>query len=151
VGEGDLYLKLNFTSRVRRSSSTCSAPDDFADFALPAAPTGNEPWAQPVRLQWTGKFRIAPAITSDGALRLGKILGTEPAQPQPTTTGNIWACAPSAVLTGATVPSGNDCTEVSAPPLVPAMEQVGAAPYPAQFHLTSFNADVMVGDIPVLP
>jgi hypothetical protein len=29
------------------------------------------------------------------------------------------------------------------------MEQVGAAPFPAQLHLTSFHADVMVGDIPL--
>ncbi len=149
AADGDLYLKLNVRSRVRRSSATCLAPDDVADYDLPAA-SGSEPWAQPVRVAWSGRFRIAPSITAGGALRLGKITATEPAQPQPITTGNIWGCAPSAALSGPTVPPANDCTEVSTP-LVPPMETVGAAPFPAQLQLTSFDADVMVGDVPPPP
>ena len=68
----------------------------------------------------------------------------------PTTTGNIWACAPTSVLMGSTVPTGNACTETSAP-LVPPMEAVGAAPFPAQLKLTSFDADVLIGDVPPAP
>ena len=147
AAEGDLYLKLDLQSRVRRSSASCGAPGDVADFSLPAAPSGTEPWAQPVRIAWSGFFRIAPAITDRGALRLGKIVATEPAQPQPLTTGNIWACAPSSVLMGSTVPPGNGCQETSAP-LTPPMEPVGAAPFPVQLKLTSFDADVLIGDVP---
>ena len=148
--EGDLYIKLNLQSRVRRSDATCGTPGDVADFNLPAAPAGTEPWAQPLRIAWSGFFRIAPAVTERGSLRLGKITATEPAQPQPLTTGNIWACAPTSVLMGSTVPPGNACQETSAP-LAPPMESVGAAPFPVQLKLTSFDADVLIGDVPPPP
>ncbi len=150
AAEGDLYVDLSLRSRVRRSTATCPIPGDVADFDLPAAPLGTEPWAQPVRIAWSGLFRIAPAFTDRGALRLGRITATEPAQPQPLTTGNIWACAASSVLMGPTVPPGNACQEVSAP-LIPPMEAVGAAPFPAQLKVTSFDADVLIGDVPLPP
>lgn len=152
AAEGDLYLKSSFRSRVRRTTSSCNDPypGEFADFDLPPSPTGGEGWNQPIRVAWNGRFRIAPAITEDGALRLGKITATEPAQPQPVTSANIWACAPSAALTGPTVPTGNACTEIGLP-LTPPMEAVGAAPFPAQLKFTSFNADVMIGSVPPLP
>lgn len=112
-----------------------------ADAPVPAAP---------VRLDWAGKFRIAPAITIDGAIRLGKIDGDTTVSPEPLTTGNIWACAPTSVLSGPTVPTGAACSEQSAP-LTPAMEAVGAAPFAAQFSFNRFAVDVLLGDVPPPP
>lgn len=145
--DGDLFLELQMRSRVRRLAATCAGPGDVADFDLPASPSGTEPWVQPVRVAWSGFFRIAPSIDARGRMRLGKIVANEPAQPQPTTTGNIWACAPSSVLIGPTVPPANACNEAGTP-LDPAMEAVGAAPFPAQLKVTSFDADVLIGDVP---
>jgi hypothetical protein len=151
AADGNLYVNLSVRSRVRRSSATCAAPGDAADYTVPATLPTNAPVGYvPVRLDWNGKFRIAPAITADGAIRFGKIDGDSAVSPQPLTTGNIWACAPTAVLSGPTVPSPAPCTEQSAP-LDPVMEDVGAAPFAAQFRFERFTADVLLGDIALPP
>ena len=56
-----------------------------------------------MRIRWDGSFRIAPAITADGAIRFGKMT-VDATQPQGATSGNLWGCAPEAAMTGAGLP-----------------------------------------------
>ena len=147
AADGSLSLVLRLRSRVGRASATCATLGDVADFDLPA-PATTSAWSTPMRVDWNGAFRIAPAITPSGSLRLGKISVDAATVPQPITTGNLWACAPDATLSGPTVPPAAPCTETSAP-LTPVMEPVSAAPFPAQLTVKTLLADVLLGDIPV--
>ena len=145
--DGTLSLTFNVRSTVHRTlnpgPATCTAPGDVADFDLPTASAATA-WPTVVRLSWNGTFRIAPALTPAGGLRLGTMSIDALTLPEPQTTGDIWACAPQAALSGPTVPTGASCLERSAP-LSPPMEPVGAAPFTAQFSIRTLTADVLLG------
>lgn len=147
---GYLYLNWSFTSRVLRSDATCGAPGDSADFSIPATLPDTAPLPyQPTRVDWQGSFRVAPAITADGALRFGKIVADNATSTQPTTTGNLWTCAPTSLVgSQPTIPAGSTCTEQSAP-LVPPMEEMTATPLATQFQFKTFYAEVLLGNVPL--
>ena len=68
-----------------------------------------------MRIRWDGNFRIAPAITADGAIRFGKMTVDGAVQPQGATTGNLWGCAPEPASRGSGLPLSTPCTAVGAP------------------------------------
>lgn len=138
---GYLDLKLSVRSRVLESSSTCGAPGASADYDVPTSTVATDPWNSAVRIRWDGGFRIAPAITADGAIRFGKITVDSTVQPQLATSGNLWGCAPDAVVTGSGLPLSTPCTSAS-----PLAETVSPAPYPAALTVRSFSADILLGD-----
>lgn len=148
--DGYLYLNWSFTSRVLRSDATCGAPGDAGDFAIPAALPSTAPLPyQPTRVAWQGAFRVAPSITADGALRFGKIVADHDTTAQPASTGNLWTCAPTALVgSQPAVPVGSTCAEQSAP-FVPPMEEMTATPLAAQFQFKHFYADVLLGNVPL--
>lgn len=147
---GYLYLNWSFTSRVLRSDATCASPGDSADFSIPGSLPSTAPLPyQPIRVEWNGSFRVAPAITPDGALRFGKIVADNAVTGQPATTGNLWSCAPTALVgSQPAVPAGATCTEQSAP-LVPPMEEMTATPFATQFQFKTFYAEVLLGNVPL--
>ena len=84
------------------SSSTCGAPGASADYDVPSTTVSTDPWNSAVRIRWDGSFRIAPAITADGADPLREDDGGGGhAAPQLATSGSLWGCAPDAAVTGA--------------------------------------------------
>lgn len=142
--DGYLDLKLSVRSRVLSGGAACGPPDPVsADYDVPVSASSADPWNTPVRIRWSGSFRIAPSIASDGAIRLGKISVDGATQPQQATTGNLWGCAAESVLTGAGLPVGTPCT--SASPLVPS-EPVSPAPFPASLVVKKLSADILLGD-----
>jgi len=138
---GYLDLKLSVRSRVLESTSTCGAPGASADYDVPSSTVPTDPWNSAIRIRWDGSFRIAPAITSDGAIRFGKMTVDGATQPQSATSGNLWGCAPDAVVTGSGLPLSTPCTSAS-----PLAESVGPAPFPAALVVKNFSADILLGD-----
>jgi len=127
---------------VLQSSSTCGAPGSSADYDVPSTTVATDPWNSAVRIRWDGSFRIAPAITADGAIRFGKMTVDAATQPQLATSGSLWGCAPDATVTGAGLPlTGSPCTSAS-----PLAEGVSPAPFPAALVMKSFSADILLGD-----
>ncbi len=143
ASSGYLDLKLSVRSRVLQSTSTCGSPGASADYDVPVTTPATDPWNAAVRIRWDGSFRIAPAITADGAIRFGKITVDGTTQPQGATSGNLWGCAPDLAVTGAGLPLATPCTPASAPPLG---ETVSPAPFPASLIMKSFSADILLGD-----
>lgn len=140
--DGYLDLKLSVRSRVLGSSATCASPGPTADYDVPVTTPATDPWNAPVRIRWDGSFRVAPAITSDGAIRFGKI-SVDATQPQSATTGNLWGCAAQAAITGAGLPLATPCTSADGAPLG---EPVGPAPFPAALVVKTLSADILLGD-----
>ena len=140
--DGYLDLKMSVRSRLLESSSVCGAPGASADYDVPATTPATDPWNTPVRIRWDGSFRIAPAITADGAIRFGKMTVDGAVQPQGATTGNLWGCAPDAVVTGAGLPLSTPCTAVGTPLPV---DTVSPVPYPAALIVKTFSADILLG------
>jgi hypothetical protein len=138
---GYLDLKLSVRSRVLESASTCGAPGASAEYDVPTSSVATDPWNSAVRIRWDGSFRIAPAITADGAIRFGKITVDGATQPQLATSGSLWGCAPDAVVTGSGLPLTTPCTSAS-----PLAESVGPAPFPAALVVKTFSADILLGD-----
>ena len=124
------------------STSTCGSAGSSADYGVPVTTTATDPWNAAVRIRWDGSFRIAPAITSDGAIRFGKMTVDGATQPQLATSGSLWGCAPDAVVTtGSGLPLSTPCTSAS-----PLPESVGPVPFPAALVMKSFSADILLGD-----
>lgn len=143
---GYLDLKMSVRSRVLGYGATCNAPGPVADYDVPATASPADPWNAPVRLRWSGAFRIAPAITADGAIRFGKMTVDGTAQTQDPTTGNIWGCATEDAITGSGLPLGTPCTSADGSPLVG--ETVGPAPFAAALVVKRLSADIVLGDRP---
>ncbi len=77
----------------------------------------------------------------------GRVVVDAAVTAQPETTGNLWACVPTAALTGPSAPTGlAPCAEVTAP-LVPPIEPVSPAPFPVQLRFGKLNAEVLLGDV----
>lgn len=142
TSDGYLDLKLSVRSRVLGAGAACGTPGASADYDVPATANPADPWNSTVRIRWEGGFRIAPGITKDGAIRLGKITADGVTQRQSPTTGNIWGCAAETAITGAGLPTGTPCTSTS-----PLSEAVGPAPFPASLTVKSLSADVLLGDL----
>lgn len=140
--DGYLDLKLSMRSRVLGAAATCATPGPSADYDVPVSTAPSDPWNVPIRLRWSGSFRIAPSITADGAVRMGKITVDSATQPQDATTGNLWGCAADGAVTGAGLPLSTPCT--SSGPLVG--EPVSPVPLPAALIVKSLSADVLLGD-----
>ena len=139
---GYLDLKLSVRSRVLASTSTCGAPGASADYDVPSTTVATDPWNSAVRIRWDGSFRIAPAITADGAIRFGKMTVSGATQPQLATSGSLWGCAPDAAVTGAGLPlTASPCTSSS-----PLPEAVSPASFPAALTMRNLSADILLGD-----
>lgn len=141
LGDGYLDLKLSVRSRVLGSAATCATPGPSADYDVPVTTPATDPWNAPVRIRWDGSFRIAPAITADGAIRFGKMTADAAVQPQGATSGNLWGCAAEAAITGAGLPLSTPCTSAA-----PLGETVSPAPFPATLVMKRFSADILLGD-----
>ncbi len=111
---------------------------------MPVTTSDADPWNAPVRIRWDGSFRIAPAITADGAIRFGKMTVDGAVQPQGATTGNLWGCAAEATITGSGLPLATPCTAVG----TPLGETVGPAPFPAALIVKNLSADILLGERP---
>jgi hypothetical protein len=142
TSSGYLDLKLSVRSRVLESTSICVPPASgaSADYDVPVTTPSTDPWNAAVRIRWDGNFRIAPAITADGAIRFGKMT-VDATQPQTATSGNLWGCAPDAAVTGAGLPLTTPCTSAS-----PLGEPVNPAPFAAALMMKTFSADILLGD-----
>ena len=141
MSDGYLDLKLSVRSRVLESTSTCGSPGAVADYDVPSTTPATDPWNAAVRIRWDGSFRIAPAITSDGAIRFGKVTVDAALQPQSATSGNLWGCAPDAAVSGSGLPLTTACTSAS-----PLAEPVNPTPFPAALTMKSLSADILLGD-----
>ena len=74
TSSGYLDLKLSVRSRVLDSSSVCGSSRSVRRLRRAGHHRRRrDPWNAAVRIRWDGSFRIAPAITADGAIRFGKM------------------------------------------------------------------------------
>jgi hypothetical protein len=107
---GSVMLKTSFITNA--SNSACATPAEAG--VAPAAPLG-------FPLRYNGEFHLSPAITSDGKMRLGKIVVDDATLPQALSLAKFSACT--------TVTPCN------------------AAQFTAHVKVKHLTADVLLGDI----
>jgi hypothetical protein len=122
---GVRYGLLNMFSQTIRGSLllSTSVPADVSVSCGPLVPAGLKPAPGPAMpLEYNGKFYVSPALTSDGKMRLGKMIITSP---QTSTAAQFAAC---------TVPTSvaADCSPMQ---------------FPARIQVTQMTAEVLLGDI----
>ena len=130
AADGTLDLNLTLSDRVAAGCAD-AAPATYSD----AAP-------RLFTLSWLGRFRVSPAITEDGQIRLGTLAIDDASQPQPLSAGALWACAPvSAVLPPPVAP-------------VPCKDSLGqdaaaltAEAFPERVKVVSATADLLLGTL----
>ena len=113
VFRGSLALRMSFGSQIQ---SSCGGP-----VAVTSAPDQSAEAPMPVRMN--GSFRLSPALTADGKMRLGRIVIDDSITPQTSTFAYVRAC------TNAVTPSCDP-------------EQ-----FPARLTVKKLTADVLLGSI----
>jgi hypothetical protein len=115
---GTLHLRATVVSSVEATCAGGWQPTD------PYTPTTAE--SDPViPLKFDGAFRISPAITADGRMRLGTISVSDATLPQTSSFGLITMC---------TVAAGGGCAPQS---------------FPARLKIKMLTAEVLVGQVPL--
>jgi hypothetical protein len=108
---GSLSMRMTFASQVQ----------DGCGGALSTTASIDNSSAPPMPLRFDGKFSVSPALTSDGKMRLGRVVIDDATTPQTSSFAYVRAC--TGVLT---------CDPMQ---------------FPARLKVKALTADVLLGDI----
>jgi len=137
AADGTLNLSLSQSTAL---ATDCTLPPPPAEGLIDPDGASRLPFV----LRWNGSFSVSPAVMQDGTIRFGKVIVSDAAVPQPTSTGNIWACASLAALLTPPTGSATPCQDSTGAPVA----GTTAIAFPAQVKIAFASADILLGDVP---